>query len=141
MFLTWDPPESADQNGIIQMYTIDMTVAETGENLQLTSEHTEFHLDKLHPYYTYSFVISAVTTGRGPPSTVYNVTTEEEGKNCCYHYLILAGLAICSSTNKNFGAGSDWFNSSPSITLTACISISVWPLFSCLQFLVDLLRT
>ena len=102
MFLTWDPPESADQNGIIQMYTIDMTVAETGENLQLTSEHTEFHLDKLHPYYTYSFVISAVTTGRGPPSTVYNVTTEEEGKNCCYHYLILAGLAICSSTNKKF---------------------------------------
>jgi len=79
IFLTWDTQESANQNGIIQMYTIDMTEAETGENLQLISEHTEFHLDKLHPYYTYSFVISAVTTGRGPLSTVYNVTTEEEG--------------------------------------------------------------
>jgi len=84
------------------MYTIDTTEAETGENLQLISEYTEFHLDKLHPYYTYSFVISAVTTGRGPPSTVYNVTTGEEGINCCYNYLRLVGLAKCSSTNKKF---------------------------------------
>ena len=62
------------------MYTIDMTVVETGESIRLMSKDTEFHLVMLHPYYTYSFVISAVTTGRGPLSSAYNATTEEEGK-------------------------------------------------------------
>jgi len=36
-------------------------------------------LEMLRPYYTYSFVISAVTIGPGPPSSAYNVTTEHEG--------------------------------------------------------------
>ena len=78
--LTWDPPTAANQNGIIRTYIIRVTVLESGENIQLMSNSTEIDLEMLHPYYTYSFVISAVTIGPGPPSSAYNVTTEEEGK-------------------------------------------------------------
>ena len=78
--LTWDPPTAVNQNGIICTYIIRVTVLESGENIQLMSNSTEIDLEMLHPYYTYSFVISAVTIGPGPSSSAYNVTTEEEGK-------------------------------------------------------------
>ena len=77
--LTWDPPTAANQNGNIRSYIIIMTVLETQETIQLMSNSTEIDLEMLRPYYTYSFVISAVTIGPGPPSTGYNVTTEHEG--------------------------------------------------------------
>ena len=77
--LTWDPPTAANQNGIIQTYIINMTVLESGENIQLMSNSTEIDFVMLHPYYTYSFVISTVTIGPGPPSSAYNVITAEEG--------------------------------------------------------------
>ena len=57
-----------------------MTVVETQETIQLMPNGTEIDLEMLRPYYTYSFVIAAVTIGPGPPSTAYNVTTEHEGK-------------------------------------------------------------
>ena len=77
--LTWDPPTAANQNGIIRTYIINMTVLESGENIQLMSNSTEIDFVMLHPYYTYTFVISAVTIGPGPPSSAYNVITAEEG--------------------------------------------------------------
>jgi len=73
------PPTAANQNGIIRTYNINVTVLESGDNIQLTAGNTELYLEMLHPYYTYSFVISAVTIGPGPPSSVYTITTEEEG--------------------------------------------------------------
>jgi len=77
--LAWDPPTAANQNGIIHTYNINVTVLENGDNIQLTANNTELFLDMLHPYYTYNFIISAVTIGPGPPSSVYTITTEEEG--------------------------------------------------------------
>ena len=77
--LAWDPPTAANQNGIIRTYTINVSVLPSRENFQLTANNTELHLEVLHPYYNYSFVISAVTTGPGPTSSVYTITTEEEG--------------------------------------------------------------
>ena len=77
--LTWDPPTAANQNGIIRSYIINMAVLESGEKIQLMTNDTKIDLELLHPYYTYSFVISAVTIGPGPPSSVYSVTTDEEG--------------------------------------------------------------
>ena len=84
--LTWDPPTAANQNGIIRSYVINMTALETQETIQLVSNNTEIDLEMLHPYYTYSFVISAVTIGPGPPSSAYNVTTEEEGNLTKFHF-------------------------------------------------------
>ena len=45
----------------------------------MMSNTAERNIEMLHPYYTYSFVISAVTIGPGPPSAVHNVITAEEG--------------------------------------------------------------
>ena len=80
MTLTWDPPTAANQNGIIQTYIINITILESGENVRLMSNGTQINLEMLHPYYTYSFVISAVTIGPGPLSSAYSVTTDEERK-------------------------------------------------------------
>ena len=77
--LTWDPPIAANRNGIIRTYIISAAVQQSKENIQLMSNSTQINLELLHPYYTYSFVISAVTIGPGPPSSAYNVTTDEEG--------------------------------------------------------------
>ena len=88
MTITWDPPTAANQNGIIQTYIISITVLESGENIQLTSNGTQINLELLHPYYTYSFVISAVTIGPGPPSSAYNVITDEEGKDNLPSYFL-----------------------------------------------------
>ena len=77
--LAWDPPAAANRNGIIRTYTVNVSVSPSGENIQLTANNTQLYLEMLHPYYNYSFVISAVTTGPGPPSSVYTITTEEEG--------------------------------------------------------------
>ena len=92
--LTWDPPTSTNQNGIIRTYIVSMTVLETEENIQLMSNTTQINLEMLHPYYTYSFGISAVTIGAGPPSSVYNVTTDEQGSLPFY---IMANLHIYQS--------------------------------------------
>ena len=77
--LTWDPPTAASQNGIIRTYIINVAVQQSKENIHLMSNSTQINLELLHPYYTYSFVISAVTIGPGPPSSAYNVITDEEG--------------------------------------------------------------
>ena len=77
--LSWDPPTVANQNGIIRTYVISVAVQQSKENIQLMSNSTQINLELLHPYYTYSFVISAVTIEPGPPSSVYSVTTDEEG--------------------------------------------------------------
>ena len=77
--LSWDPPTVANQNGIIRTYVIRVAVQQSKENIQLISNSTQINLELLHPYYTYSFVISAITIGPGPPSSAHNVTTDEEG--------------------------------------------------------------
>ena len=88
--LTWDPPTAANQNGIVRTYIINMTVLESGENVQLISNTTDRDFVMLHPYYTYTFIISAVTIGPGPPSAVHNVITAEEGN-----------LHLCLTTSSN----------------------------------------
>jgi len=86
--LAWDPPTAANQNGIIRTYNINVTVLESRDNIQLTANNTELYLDMLHPYYTYNFIISAVTIGPGPPSSVYTITTEEEGNLNMYLFVV-----------------------------------------------------
>ena len=92
--LTWDPPIAANQNGIIRAYFINMTVLESGENIQFMSNSTDRDFVMLHPYYTYTFIISAVTIGPGPPSAVHNVLTAEEGN-----------LNLCLTTSSNINRG------------------------------------
>ena len=58
-----------------------MVELETGTALRFFSDPdiTEATIGSLHPYYTYSCTILAVTVGEGPPSTVITVRTAEDG--------------------------------------------------------------
>ena len=86
-YLTWSPPNYEEQNGVIIMYVINVTVQETGEHFQLTSNTTSLEVTNLKPYRTYVCIIAAATSvGLGPFSTSVTVKTPEDGK-CVYNTL------------------------------------------------------
>ena len=79
--LSWEPPESDLQNGVIRHYLIQVFETQTGNNLtyQVTAR-TVFTVGDLHPFYTYSFSVQAVTVAAGPLSLSESVRTLEDGK-------------------------------------------------------------
>ena len=79
ILLTWQPPAPSNQNGIIQHYAISVTEEETMRQFQLMSTTTSVTATALHPYYTYSFTISAVTVSEGPYSQTLSLRTLEDG--------------------------------------------------------------
>ena len=82
--VTWDPPPMAQQNGIIILYTINVTVADSGEMFQLTSTTTSLTVSTLQPFTTYFCIIAASTSvGMGPFSTVVTLQTPEDGTLLC----------------------------------------------------------
>ena len=78
--LQWEPPPLADQNGVIRSYIINISVAETGSSFQQTSETTALYISNLHPFYTYTMTVAAVTIGPGPYGLALSIQTPENGK-------------------------------------------------------------
>ena len=81
LLLAWELPLAEEQNGVIQKYLINISVAETGDEFQYQPTNTTLIVKDLHPHYTYSFVISAVTIGPGPYSEVYTIQMPEDGRS------------------------------------------------------------
>ena len=81
--LWWEPPPVADQNGVIRSYHINISVAETGSVFQLTSETTALNISNLHPYYTYTITVAAVTVGSGPYGVALTIRMPEDGMDNC----------------------------------------------------------
>ena len=77
--LTWSPPETDKQNGVIREYRIRVTVLETGNTSYHISTITNIEVSSLHPDYTYFWSVAAFTVGIGPYSELANVTTPEDG--------------------------------------------------------------
>ena len=67
-------------NGIIREYHINLTGVETGTLTTYISSTTSIEITQLHPYYTYVWVVTAITIGEGPYTTSNNVTTLQDGK-------------------------------------------------------------
>ena len=81
VILSWEPPESDLQNGVIRHYLIQVFETQTGNNLTYqATAHTVFTVADLHPFYTYSFSVQAVTVAAGPLSLPQSVRTLEDGK-------------------------------------------------------------
>lgn len=78
--VSWDPPPFNNRNGQIRYYIIHVTEADTGNNFTQLVTGNEFTFLSLHPYYTYTFTVAAVTVELGPFSNIISVTTEEDGK-------------------------------------------------------------
>ena len=89
-YLTWNPPSYEKQNGVVREYIINVTVLETLEYFQLTSNTTFLEVIKLRPYRTYMCIIAAATSvGLGPFSDSVIIITPEDGK--CHLYKVLMG--------------------------------------------------
>ena len=80
--LSWQPLPVDMANGIIRQYSIDYYISETRENVYklLADNSTSTVVTDLHPYYTYSFKVAAVTIAAGPQSTAVTARTLESGK-------------------------------------------------------------
>ena len=83
--LSWSPPPTSQQNGIIREYTVNISELQTGISVVLNSTITSVSVLSLHPYYTYECVVSAYTVGSGPYSEVFTITTSEDGM---LHFLL-----------------------------------------------------
>ena len=79
--ITWVPPTPAQQNGIIGSYLLIVSILETGTTTEhLTSFEPQLLLQDLHPFYTYSFLIAAVTIGPGPFSGILSIQMPPAGE-------------------------------------------------------------
>lgn len=84
LLISWQPPSTELQNGVIREYRINVTESETrlisylsvGTIMQTT-------VSNLHPYYSYQVSIAAVTVGIGLYSTEIAVQLPEAGKTLC----------------------------------------------------------
>ena len=78
--ISWDLPPADEQNGVIILYVINVTIVATGQSFQLTSTNTTFTVDDLTPYTNYVCIIAAVTSaGTGPFSTPVTLSTPQDG--------------------------------------------------------------
>ena len=80
--ITWQPPPSKGQNGIITSYTVLITELPTNTTYtyQRSGSHTEIVITNLHPHYDYRCSIAAETSvGLGPFSTPFILTTQQNG--------------------------------------------------------------
>ena len=75
--LSWRPP--AVPNGVVVRYHINVTALPTSTSWQLTSPSLAREVTGLHPYYTYSIRVAAVTVGEGPFSPAVNIRTFQDG--------------------------------------------------------------
>ena len=96
--LSWSPPPTSQQNGIIREYTVNITELQTGTNIILNSTSTSVSVLSLHPYYTYECVVNAYTVGSGPYSEVFTIATSEDGM---LHFLLfLTHLCLLTKYKK-----------------------------------------
>ena len=78
--LSWDPPLSDQTNGYILHYVVVVTEHETASEFQEQSNYTQVTLQFLHPFYTYTCHVAAVTTGPGPYTGNITIQLPEDGK-------------------------------------------------------------
>ena len=80
VLISWEPPPTYEANGIITGYTVNVSITETQTQTQYIVTTTELTLTDLHPYYTYTIIVSASTVKPGPFSMEYSVTTPPAGE-------------------------------------------------------------
>ena len=78
---SWEPPLVHLQNGIIENYVINVTVTETRQIFEFSSNVTSLSVATLSPHRTYLCQIAAATSvGVGPYSSLLTLYTPQDGK-------------------------------------------------------------
>ncbi len=80
--IEWSPPPLLLHNGVIVDYMVNISEIETGITLQFaTGGELGVTIPGLHPFYSYSYVITALTVvGHGPHSSSVSVRMPEDGE-------------------------------------------------------------
>lgn len=76
--MRWNAPDPTDHNGIIRFYRVFITEEVTGRNFTLTSTTTQIVATDLHPFYTYTISVAAVTISPGPYSEQLSFRTLQD---------------------------------------------------------------
>ena len=86
MLISWDPPPTLAQNGIIREYSVIVHSAKSGVDLTFFTLHTRLNISGLSPYTIYSVKVAAITVASGPFTNTFNVTTLQDGMftQCIY---------------------------------------------------------
>ncbi len=79
LLIQWEPPNMEQQNGVIRRYVINITEIETTTSKMFYSNETNITLDSRHPFYQYSYSVSAVTFRPGPFSSIDVIQMPEAG--------------------------------------------------------------
>lgn len=77
--LSWNPLSPLYANGIVRQYIVNVTVQESSEQYQYSTVSTNLTIPELHPHYTYTVYIAAVTVGMGPFSSAHNIKMPQSG--------------------------------------------------------------
>ena len=83
---SWAPPREEHQNGVIVLYTLNITEAGTGLTVQrmVPASQTSVTVDSLLPFTVYICSIAASSSvGMGPFSTILSISTQEDSKLSC----------------------------------------------------------
>ena len=80
LLLSWNELPLPDRNGIIREYIIRLKVVGSGETTEYSAVTGPYSITDLHPDYTYSGKVAAVTAvGTGPFSSDIQVRLPEAG--------------------------------------------------------------
>ena len=79
MLISWDPPPTLAQNGIIREYSVIVYNVKSGVDLTFFTLHTQLNISVLSPYTTYSVKVAAITVASGPFTNTFNITTLQDG--------------------------------------------------------------
>ena len=79
LLLTWQPPLDHLLNGILRGYIVNLTETETGNHYQISSDVAQYTFNDLHPFYRYTFIVAALTIGRGPYSEINSIQMPQDG--------------------------------------------------------------
>ena len=76
----WDTIAVESRNGILHHYLVSVMEVETNEVDVYTAVATQFNVSGLHPYYTYTCVVAAVTNSVGPFSHNISIISPQGGE-------------------------------------------------------------
>ena len=76
----WESPAFEETNGVIQQYVVQVVELDTGRQIVVSTNSTAVTLEELHPFYTYSSRVAAVTIEVGPFSTPLTIQLSEDGE-------------------------------------------------------------
>ena len=90
----------ASQNGILTEYVVNISVTDTGEQLQhrtTTGNASSLIISSLHPDYTHTYIVAAATAvGTGPFSASGSVRMPEDGESTYILTVIITQVASFS---------------------------------------------